>query len=209
MTALKPEVPRAPRLGAGLVLGIGALLTLLVSTSLIGMLRDVTRFGCTYTEEGEGRGWFCGDGNGYIIPGLTAVMLFAAVGVAAIFVLTLAERRGAVVLSGLAAAPLLVGIWVSFWGAIRAAQAGYDTSRHLEAWLAAMPVPVAALAAAAVLAIVAAVTMVRSPRTARILLGASVAVAFVGVVAQPGLLAPAVASWTLIGAAVLRPPLAP
>lgn len=126
----------------GLVIGFGWFM-------LIGVLRDVLRYRCSWTPAGEGRGWACADGNGYILMALTLGAVLAIAGVVAGFVVRTALRRGGPVVR---AVPLLQVVPVAVLGMMFAV-ADADALQEAPArfWIA-----VASCAAGAALAVVAA-----------------------------------------------------
>lgn len=192
---------RAPAIGTLLV---GGVLTGLTSVGVVGLLREGVRYGCQYTEEGEGRGWFCADGVGYILPWLGVLFLLAVIGGIAL-VVVIGDYHADVMLPLVAALPLAVGLIASASGIMSAGQGAGDRSHHIAAWLSSMVVAAPALAVGAALAVATAVSVRRSGRDrSGVLAAASAAASLVAVIAQPGLMAPMFASWAILVAGLLR-----
>jgi len=165
---------------AWIVAAITAVCVITTSISWVGILRDVFRFRCDYLSDGEYADWVCADGIGYILPGLVLLGLEGLVGIAAIMLLTLSQRRPGA------------------WRALAALGAG-PVAIVMTAWLLADPpadaiVPETfwfAVASLGVLAAASAAASCLGPHVgAPVCLGIAAAAGLVALLLQPGLVSP-------------------
>lgn len=80
------------RMRALALIAAGFLGSVVSSSLLLGLARDRLRLGCTYVASGEGRGYICGEGNGYFAA-VAMVVVLVNLPVVVGFLLVLFRRR--------------------------------------------------------------------------------------------------------------------
>lgn len=92
----------------------GGIAGALFAPVVVSLLRDELRFGCAWAAAGEGAGWSCGDGIGYVLPvaGLAGMALLVAAAGATLAARQRPRSSDPVLLAALAVVPLAwAGVW--------------------------------------------------------------------------------------------------